>query len=207
MFVLIHKNRVLSGPRDWSKVMFDHTLNELGLNFSSVPNNPPSELPFVIDEDTKISACQLTRMPFNEKIEYLDGPFWDFSELVAVGKFEPVQKSIELIKSDLKGLTANKRYEKETSGVKVTLQGTEVTVSTDRNIRNEFLQKFLTMTESGTVNWKFNSVWITLSKSEVETVVNAINQHVQTAFDWEFGINQQIDQASTAEELNSIEID
>lgn len=208
MYVLIHKNRVCAGPRDWSKAMFDHTLSELKIDFKGVPTNAPNDgSSFVIDEDTKISGCQLVRLSFNPKLEYLDGPFWDFSDNnVAVGTYQPVAKPIDLIKLDLKDLASSERYRKETAGVKVLINGSEISVSTERSIRNEFNSKLTSMGDLDTVNWKFNSGWLSLTKADVALIVNTINQHVQSTFDWEFTINQQIDQASTPEELEAIEI-
>lgn len=206
MYVLIHKGRVLVGPRDWNRAMFDGTLEDLGIKLT-LPRVAPedSQFPIVIDSDTRLALARLVYPEYNSKIEYIHGPFWDFSEDVAVGTFEVKETPVELIKSTLKAEAANQRYNKENSGTIVEIQQNSIKIDTTREVRNLFAQK--AMTTVGNVNFKFsNNLWLSVTKAELESIISAIDSHVQAAFDWEFSKVQEIDNATTSTELNDIVI-
>jgi hypothetical protein len=203
MYVLIHKNRVLVGPRDWNRAMFDDALSRLQIQ-KTLSVAQPDNLPIVIDEDTKICEAQVTYQPFNEKIEYLHGPFWNFDTDIAQGTFEKLETPIELIKNTLTVKAAEVRWKKEIAGTTATVQGTVVTVDTNRDSRNIFVQQYLLMGDTDTVNWKFPERWATLTKSDLGIIVNAGAVHIRTAFDWELERITAIAACTTAQELDAI---
>ena len=205
MYVLIHKNRVVVGPMLWNRAMFSVGLERLGINDVVLSRLEPT-VPFIINEDTKIALSRYEYPEYNAKTQFPHGPFWDFSQDVAVGTFQVQDKSVDLIKLELKQTVANERYSKETLGTTITFNETEYRVPTDRDSRNIFVQKYVTMTDSDTVNWKFTEGFVNLSKTQVGQIIQAINTKVQEAFDWELAKNQEIDSATTAEELNAIVI-
>jgi hypothetical protein len=62
------------------------------------------------------------------------------------------------------------------------------------------------MAESDTVNWKFPETWLTLTKTDLSLAVQAGAQYIQSCFDWELNITEQIDLAETKEQLLAIVI-
>ena len=98
------------------------------------------------------------------------------------------------------------RYNKEVSGTTVTIQGTVIALSTARDGRDSFAQKYVLMADSDSIRWKFAEGWFTLSKTEVASIANAINSHVQSAFDWESAKVDEIESKTTAEELDAVVI-
>jgi hypothetical protein len=203
MYILHYKNRVISGPRDWNTGMFKYALESVGVN-ASLPGVAPQSFPFVINEDTKISECVLVYPQYNKKIEYIHGPFWDFAAPVVVGTFEVKQSSIESIKNELKSIVAAERYKNEIAGTKTTIQGLEISVDTTRGVRDIFAQKYLLMSDNETVNWKFPEGWLTLTKSELGSIVSVAVTHIQSEFNWEKTKTDQIDAAISAAELDAI---
>jgi hypothetical protein len=203
MYILSYKNRVIAGPIDWNAGMFTYALESVGIQ-KLVPSFAPAELPLTINADTKISECTLVYPEYNKKIQYIHGPFWDFSKDVVVGTFEVKETPLELIQNDLKAIVAAERYKNETDGAKITIQNKEVSIDTTRGARDIFAQKYLLMADNETVNWKFPEGWLTLTKAELGQIVNAAVAHIQSKFDWEKSKSAEIDAATTGAQLDAI---
>ena len=207
MYVLINNNQVINGPRSWNYRSFESTLeDELEITYK-LPIQKTDNDPIIINEETKILPATLIYQGFNSRIEHLDGPFWEFSDTLATGTFIIKPNNIDAVKNDLIAQTAAIRYTKETAGIKVTVQNTEVTIDTARGNRDIFVQKYLLMGESDTVQWKFPECWLTLSKSDLGMIVSSATAFIQDQFSWEEGKALGINACSTLEELNSIVLD
>lgn len=204
MYVLVHKERVLVGPRDWNRPMFEGALEKLKIQVL-LPRRDPQELPFIINEDTYITNAAIVIPPHNEKIETYHGPYWNFENKdLAVGTYEIKERPLGSIREILFKQAADERYRKEVSGAKLTVQGLEVSLDTSRDGRNIFLQKYTLMSDTDTVNWKFPEGWLTLTKAELGSIVVAGATHIQSAFDWEKAKVEEIEAADTAALLDAI---
>lgn len=204
MYVLVHKERVLVGPRDWHRPMFEGALDKIKIK-SLLPMRDPQELPFEIDEDTYITNASIVIPPHNERIETYHGPYWNFEDKkLAVGTYGIKERTIGSIRELLKNQTTAERYRKEISGTTVEIHGITVTLDTSRNGRNIYVQKYIMMADDDTVNWKFPEAWVALNKTDLGLVVSTGAAHVQNAFDWEKSKFEEIDAAETAAELDTI---
>jgi len=201
MFVLVHKNRVIVGPVKWNTAMFNNALRKEKITFD-LPVDAPATMPLIIDQNTRISVAQITKPSFNSKIQYLEGPYWDLSNDTVQATYQVRDQPIDAVKGTLKKKISEIRWAKEVSGTTVTIQGIQHQIPTDRNTRANFGLALSNMDSNNTINWKFGSVWMTISKSDLESVVNAINSHVQTSFDWEKAKSDMIDSLNTLEDLN-----
>lgn len=201
MFVLVHSNRVLVGPIAWNPGMFLHNLRKINIDHE-IPKNEPTEFPYVINNTTEIRRAHINKPKFNGKIQYLEGPHWDLSESVAVANYLIKDQSIDSVKGNLKKNVAEKRWGKEVAGTKVTVQGQEIKVNTDRLTRANLALTISSMNDSSTINWKFNKVWLSLSKADVQTIIDAVNIHVQSAFDWEKSKIDDIESKTSLSDLN-----
>lgn len=201
MFALVHKNKVLSGPRSWSREFFVDLLKRKNIGVKYFPKKPTEELPFIIDADTKVVKVEEVREDINSMIEYHRGPIWDLSGDIAVATYEAVEQPLDFAKGNYKNLAASKRYEKEVAGTRVTVQDHEVTIDTTRDGRNVFVQQFTLMGENDIVNWKFPEVWLTLNKIEFGSIVAAGATHIRECFDWEKNLVEQIEAETTIADL------
>lgn len=207
MYVLIHKDRVLVGPRDWNRPMFTTTLDKLNIEYDLMPRKAPTDLPIILDADTYITNAKIEIPEHNAKTETYYGPFWDLSDTnVALGTYRVKERSLDSIREILFKEAAEVRYNKEVAGTAAVVQDITVTLDTSRDGRNIFSQKYSLMGDADTVNWKFPEGWLTLTKTELGAIVAAVTAHVQGAFDWEKTIVDQITTATTAAELDAIEI-
>jgi hypothetical protein len=208
MYALINNNKVISGPRQWNRAYFLVILqqNNIATNGIVIPRNAPEEFPFIINEDTKICEAVINEDKINSMVQYLQGPTWDLTDDIAIANYEAVDTPIEFAKGNFKELAKIERRKKEVTTIKVTVQDTEVTVSTDRDERSVFTAKLAVIGEDVTVNWKFPEGWLELSRADLLFIISSIDAHVQDTFDWEKNINDQIEAATTAEELLEIVI-
>lgn len=207
MFVIVYNNFVILGPMKWNKGRFQNVILEECEIETFLPNTNEDSVPIFVNDQIKILPIQDgLSAQFNSKIEILHGPFWEFTETHAIRTYQTVSKPIELVKGELKAQVATERWKKEVSGVKTVIQNTEISVDTNRGDRDIFIQKYLLMNENDTVLWKFPETWLTLTKSELGQIVAVGAMHIQQSFEWEAHLVNQIESATTLEELNLIVI-
>ncbi len=200
MYAVIYDNKVLVGPMNWNRGMFQGALERKGIQYP-LPRTAPDNLPLTINEHAKIMRVDEIRPTMNPLVEFYYGPLWDITEEAAIANYEVHDSPIESMRYNLKQVAAQARYNKEVLGTTVTIQEQTVTIDTNRGAKDVFVQKYLLMAESDTVNWKFPETWLTLTKSDLGLCVAAVNQYIQQCFDWELNISVQIDQAQNKQEL------
>ena len=205
MYAVVYQNRVIVGPMGWNRAIFQGSLERHGIT-NTLPRVAPEELPLVINQDAKIMRVEEARPELNSLVEYYYGPIWDLSGDVAIANYDVVDTPIEFAKANLKALAADERWKKEQSGTKINIQSTEVSLDTSREGRDIFVQKYSIMSDTDTVNWKFPEGWLTLTKAELGLIVSTGATYIQSCFDWEKNISDQIDTATTKQALLAIEI-
>lgn len=205
MYVLIHKDRVIVGPMAWNRAMFDGALNKLKITHT-LPRAAPSDLPLIIDDDTRLAESVYEYPEHNAKITYLNGPFWNFDAPVAVGTFVVEPIAVEFIKGNLKQEVAAERYRREELGTTHELQGVSVTLDTSRSGRDIFAQTYLLMADGDVKSWKFPQGWFTITKSELGSIVATGVSYIQSCFDWERAKSEEIDACETAAQLDAVVI-
>jgi isochorismate synthase EntC len=206
MYAIVYKNKVIVGPSEWSRAFFTNALKKIGIENTILPRTPFDIFPHRFNDDTVIHRVTVIRENFKPRTQYLRGPSFVINEQGVVATYEAVDTEIEFARGNFKEHAAYERRKKEQSGITVTVQNTKLFISTHKEKREEFANKAALMSETDTVNWKFNQQWLTLTKAELLDIAKAIETHVQSAFDWEKSISDQIDSAETAEELMAIEI-
>lgn len=209
MYALLDKGQIQVGPREYHKGIFNIYLEEKGIAFD-LPFSYNGDETIQISESVKLVKVQpFSIPPYNTLTEELAGPFINTSVEPITGNYTVVDRPIAAVKQSLKDSLASNRYIKEIEGVKVTIQGQEVSIETNRgDDRNIWFQSFILLPEGSTQKFKFpkENIWIELTKTDIGTIVQAILSHVQSAFDWESGIANQIESATTKEELEAIDI-
>jgi hypothetical protein len=109
---------------------------------------------------------------------------------------------LDKLKAEKRAKISEARWRAETGGI--TLNGTEI--ATDRES-----QALLTAAElkaqddpNYMVNWKARNGWFQLDAATLITIANAVRAHVQACFDKEKQLQEQIDVAETAAELEAV---
>jgi hypothetical protein len=201
-YVLVQdKQSVLLGPIFWRHRIIQSELEDLEVDYIVSPTEPNQYLK--INDSLEIYPVSGLDIPsHNSTYEQLDGPYWQFNDGIAFGSYNIAPIQIDSIKNKLISLAANERYKKETSDISLSIQNTSITVATDRDSRNLYVQKLLTMGDNDTVQWKFPEGWLALSKQDLTSILSSVNQHVQEQFDWE---STTIDQINSAQDVTSLQ--
>ena len=204
LFVIVHNNSVILGPMEWKARRFAEVIDDdCGITVTLPLTN---EGYYEVNSEIKIWPVQFSAEPsYNPKIEHLHGPFYEYIDGVAYSSMVVQQMPLDAAQNFVKQEASTVRWTKQNTSVKVTLNGTEYSFSTDLNTKSIFHQYITSNLES--INWKVNQdTWITLSKTDMQTVFNAIVSHVQSTYDWEVAKLSEINGA-THETLPNITLE
>lgn len=207
MQYLLVQNRssVLLGPVFWQPRFITSILSDAGIDWAPPPVGPESVVQ--IADNTEIyPVTSITQPQYNPVFEQLAGPYWNYSDTGAVGHYTIVPRELSAIRSTLLDQTAAERWRREIGGIQYTIGDQTVTVATDRESRNVYTQKILSLDDTTAVQWKFPQGWVTVTKTDLIALLGAIDTHVQAQYDWEAGIVEQISAAQTVTELQEIVI-
>jgi len=190
----------------WNRYRFENQIQEECEVSSTLPDRNDNFDAIIVSEQVKILPIQGTSDPvFNSRIEYLHGPFWEFTDKVAIQSYTVEKYNIDAVKNFLKAETSNQRWIKQNqlTSVTVGINNDSHVFSTDEKTRTALQQALLSGLES--LNWKFNTdKWVTLSSADVQSALNQIITHIQTCFDWEMNKIAEIDACTTHEELDNL---
>ena len=185
-------DQLILGPIAWKPRYIQEMINdefELDVKLS---NSDEQIIPFNITPDIRVRKVLEIKPIINPLIEQYDGPFWSYTDDLATANYVPSFKNVDYVREQVKEVLKQKRYEKECAGTKVAIQNQEVTVETDRDTRNIFVQAFLIIGDNETRNWKFKEGWLNLTKTDLQTIVTAGAAYIQSQFDWESSLIEQI---------------
>lgn len=204
MFVIVYNKSVIMGPMRWNRFRFQNELLETCEVEMTLLDRNDNLAPLIISKDIQILPVQGTPNPdYNPKIEFLNGPFWEFTDSAAISSYRVEPLAVDAVKNMLKAEAAAERWRKEITNVEVTVAGTAYKFPTDRDTRYVLQNALLSSTNA--FNWKLSTnTWVTLTNVEIQAVLDAITSHVQGCFDWEFAKIGEIDTAETLAELDLI---
>ena len=208
MQYIIVENRqtLLLGPIPWKPRFIQAEFDDLEINYQVPPVEPGyvnlRKLNF--NCDIEIFPIKSVEIPEHDKIfQQLAGPFFIYNEdNTATCYYSAVESTVPLIVGALKDLTSNVRYQNEIAGTTISIQGTEIRLPTDRESKGKFYS--LNVANIDTINWKFTEGFISLTRQDIQDIVNSITKYVQIQFDWEKQILDKIDAAATIEDLKTI---
>ena len=209
MYVITQHNKIILGPIEWNAPYIASVL-QTDLDLMEKPVVLPSDVfkvPYYILPEIYVRNVSLEKPEYNPKIQKFGGMDWRFDEKYAYGSYTVIDKEIDEVKGELKNKAASTRWEKENAGISLDIGGISIRVSTSRDSRRVFLDKYISMGANDSCNWKFDENWITLSKQQVEYIVKEIDSAIQSAFDWEIGRALEIDSCTTLEQLNITDLD
>lgn len=203
-YVVFLQGRAIWGPRPWSSFSIEQVVEfQAGKTIYLSPTQPHLG---VLDESIGLTILQVdenTKPPYDPVFEQLAGP--SYNNNVEQQKTSLVWTVVEefvpyaLIK--LKNEVANRRWNRETSGVDVEIDGKQYKFDTSRAGRERLIIQSLI---DQPFNWKLGNDWVSLTPEKAKQVVASINDHVQNAFEWEAKIVEQINRCETIEQAKDI---
>lgn len=211
MYLLIEKTHdgmdfVHLGPMNWRPRFFQSVLrDDLEIEYN-VPLSNDSGTAIIINDIARIIPVTDIGITseYNPKIHQLVGPKYNFFETYAEMYYDVEDKPLDAVKQELKSIIAANRYRYEVKGVFVTIQEKQIPLLTTREDRGLYLQAY--QLGSDNINWKFGSEFLTLSNTELATIVETVSTHIQSVFDWESNKVAEIDACTNLQELNVLSL-
>jgi len=205
MYALINGQELLLGPISFNYRMINSVLEEeLEVEFR-VTSQDYQSVPLSFTEDIKILPARNDIPEYDPKFQTVSQTSHTITETEVVFSYGVADKSLEQIKTEYKARVAPERWNKENTTVTVAINDNEITVSTSRDNRLSLVSKLLS--GDGPYNFKFNDgVWVEISKTDLQTILTAIDTVVQAAFDWELAKLAEIDACADGEAVYVVEI-
>lgn len=190
MFVVFFNNRVIIGPSPWNKYRFEAGIQQ----DTGESHTLPEQNAEAIQLTDSIKIYPVVNAPivnYDPIISIAQGPTFAIVDQQAVASYEIVDKPIPAIKADLLNKAAAVRRSKLNEMLTVNLNGAEYLIKpTSTTVSN--LQRKLVSAHSSNA-WKFDDgQWANLTKADVSSIIKLIDNHTQSAFDWESGLVQEI---------------
>jgi hypothetical protein len=109
---------------------------------------------------------------------------------------------LDKLKNDKRAEIANARWKAETGGI--TINGVEI--ATDRESQALLTGAVLAAQDNPeyVVNWKAQNGWAVLDTATILAAADAVRNHVQACFDREKLLQEQVEAATTIEELEAV---
>jgi hypothetical protein len=210
MNYLLVQNRstVILGPMPWKQRFIQSEITqliedgELSVNFTV----PASEQGYInIGDGFELFPCTVNTPDIDYNYQYLIGPTWSYTDNTVTGSYTVGNTDISIVKSNLKNIVATQRYAKQNSNTTVTVANTTFNVNTDTDTLNQFVS-LANATGTNTINYKSPVGFISVTGTDIQSIVNQINTYIQEQFTWEMTVGQTIDAASDVTTLQSIKI-
>lgn len=205
MYALINGQQLLLGPISFNYRMINSVLEEdLEVNFR-VTSQDYLNVPISFTEDIKILPAREDIPAYDPKFQTVAQTSHTISATEVVFNYEVFDKSLEQIKSERKTGVRPERQRRENTTASVTLYGNAITVSTSRENRLAIVSKVVS--SGGLHNYKFDDgSWVEISSADLVTILNAIDNVVQAAFNWEFAKLAEIDACVDGEAVYAVVI-
>jgi hypothetical protein len=208
MYALIHNDKIQVGPRTWSYSFFKSYLEEEGLDYSALTRTATEDNKIITDEWKIIPVTQIIEPGYDSPFEQLAGPYWDIQEEFITGTYDVVPNSLGMAQGIQKDKVTANRYKVEVGGCPFTFaDGTEVSLYTTREDRSVYIEALQIIPDDDSIIFKFlNSIFKSVSKTELTSIVYTGAAHIQAAFVWEADKYAEIDACLNMDQLKLIDI-
>lgn len=216
MYALIHDSQLVLGPIQYNYRLINSDLEDLEIEKRVSPRDYQN-VPITLDENTSTYLLPAVQIVPEYDSRFQGTGNFEWQIITENGYPERVEmtytindKTLEQIKSEYKALVAPIRWAKENKILTLTINNTEVQVSTDREERAQFVTKLVSCSnlENATHDYKFrNGVWVVIGCTEIQYILEQIDHEVQEAFDWEHTKLQEIDACVTGEEVYQVSLE
>jgi hypothetical protein len=206
---LIHNDSLELGPFGMNVRYINEELEELEVE-ERISNQSFNQLPIHFSDGLTHLVSIETIIPENDPKYHNVGNFtWEIIKenevpIKVVFTYPILDKTLEEVKTIRKQEVAPYRREKENIIITLTINGTEVEVSTSREERLLLASKLAA--SPGPHNFKFQNTWLEITTSDLEYILHQIDIKIQEAFDWELVKLQEIDACETIDDVYNVTI-
>jgi hypothetical protein len=206
---LIHNNSLELGPFGLNVHYINQDLEELEVEERVSPQSF-SELPIHFSDGLTHLLPVEKVIPDNDPKYHNVGNFtWEIVKennipIKLLLTYPVTDKTLEEVKELRKQEVSPERRNKENATITLTVNGTDVEVSTSREERLMLASKL--SASPGPHNFKFQNTWLEITTEELQYIVSEVDKVVQEAFDWELSKLQEIDACATIDEVYDVVI-
>ncbi|MFZ9205609.1 MAG: hypothetical protein ACO22L_07025 [Candidatus Nanopelagicaceae bacterium] len=206
---LIHNNSLELGPFGMNVHYINQELEELEVEERVSPQSF-SNLPIHFSDGLTHLLPTERVIPENDpKYQNVGNFTWeivteDDVPVKVVFNHPITDKTLEEVKATRKQEVAPARRQKENTIITLTVNGTDVKVTTSREERLMLASKL--SASPGPHNFKFQNTWLEITTEELQYIVSEVDKVVQEAFDWELAKLQEIDACETIDEVYDVVI-
>lgn len=206
---LIHNNSLELGPMGFNVRMINSELEDLEVEERISPQSYTNLPIHFSDNQTHLLPIEKDIPPYDPKYYYVGNFTWEIIKenevpVKVLLTYPIIDKTIEEVKSIRKEEVSPYRREKENTTITLTLNDTQVEVSTSREERLLLASKLAA--SPGPHNFKFKNTWLEITTEQLQTIVSEIDTVVQAAFDWELAKLQEIDACLTIDDVYEVVI-
>ena len=206
---LIHNNSLILGPMGYNVRMINSELEELEVEEIIAPSSY-TDLPIHFSDGlTHLLPLEKDVPAHDPKCHNVGNFSWEIIEEDSVPTkvlltYPITDKTLEEVKELRKQEVSPYRKEKENTTITISVNDTEVEVSTSREERILLASKLAA--SPGPHNFKFQNTWLEITTEELQYILNQIDIKVQEAFDWELSKLQEIDACETIDDVYDVVI-
>lgn len=206
---LIHNNSLELGPMGFNVKYINADLEDLEVEERISPQSY-TDLPIHFSDNQTHLVLIEKVVPENDAKYHNIGNFtWEIIKenevpVKVLLTYPIIDKTLEEVKELRKQEVSPYRKEKESAIITLTVNNTEVQVSTSREERLLLASKL--SAAPGPHNFKFSNTWLEITTEQLQTIVSEIDVKVQEAFDWELSKLQEIDACETIESVYDVVI-
>jgi hypothetical protein len=206
---LIHNNSLILGPMGYNVRMINSELEELEVEEIIAPSSY-TDLPIHFSDGLTHLLPLEKEVPSHDPKYHNVGNFsWEIIQEDDVPTkvlltYPITDKTLEEVKELRKQEVSPYRKEKENTTITISVNDTEVEVSTSREERILLASKLAA--SPGPHNFKFQNTWLEITTEELQYILNQIDIKVQEAFDWELSKLQEIDACETIDDVYDVVI-
>jgi hypothetical protein len=206
---LIHNNSLILGPMGYNVRMINSELEELEVE-ETITTQSYTNIPIHFSDGlTHLLPLEKDIPPYDPKYHNVGNFTWeiikeDDTPIKVLLTYPIVDKTLEEVKTIRKQEVSPYRREKENTILTLTINETEVEVSTSREERLLLASKLAA--SPGPHNFKFKNTWLEITTEELQYILNQIDIKVQEAFDWEYTKLVEIDACETIDDVYDVVI-
>lgn len=206
---LIHNNSLELGPFGFNVRYINEELEDLEVEERITPQSY-TDLPIHFSDDlTHLVPTEKVVPEHDAKYHNVGNFTWEIIEendvpVKVVFTHPIIDKTLEEVKELRKQEVAPERRQKENTIITLTINDTQIEVSTSREERLLLASKLAA--SPGPHNYKFSNTWLEITTEQLQTIVSEIDVKVQAAFDWELAKLQEIDACETIDDVYDVVI-
>lgn len=204
---LINNNSLILGPIGYNVRMINSELEDLEVE-EVITTQSYTNLPIHFSDGlTHLLPIEKVIPDNNPKYHNIGNFTWEIIKEKDVPTkvlftYPIIDKTLEEVKELKKQEVAPVRRQKENTTLNLTVNSTEIQVSTSREERILLASKL--SASPGPHNYKFVNTWLEITTTELQYILNQIDIKVQEAFDWELSKLQEIDACTTIDEVYEV---